>query len=146
MQPATCTVEVFGAAHIAPARSLWERSEGVGLSDADEPHALRLFLARNPGLSFVALQAGQVIGTVLCGHDGRRGLVHHLVVAAFSRRQGVGRLLLERGLQALHAAGIEKCHLLVFKSNAAGLAFWRALGAKERTAIALFSLATDRGG
>ncbi len=136
------SVTEFVSSHIMPARALWVRLEGVGLSGADEPHALAAFLARNPGLSFVAQQGGDLVGTVLCGHDGRRGLIHHLAVAAEHQRQGLGRRLLDRGLAALSAAGIEKCHLLVFRSNAAGLAFWRAVGADERVSIALFSLAT----
>ncbi|WP_077037590.1 GNAT family N-acetyltransferase [Pelomonas sp. KK5] len=136
----------FEPSHIAPARSLWDGSEGVGLSSADEPPALRSFLLRNPGLSFVALQADQVVGTVLCGHDGRRGLIHHLVVAPGNRRQGIGRVLLRRGLAALFSEGIQKTHLLVFKSNASGLAFWRSVGAEERTSLALFSLATQNAG
>jgi hypothetical protein len=45
-------------------------------------------------------------------------------------------------LEALGRAGFQKAHLLVFKSNASGLAFWRAVGAEERTSMALFSLAT----
>ena len=135
----------FEPDHIVRARALWERAEGVGLSSADEPSALAAFLSRNPGLSFVALQDGQVVGTVLCGHDGRRGLIHHLVVAASQQRRGLGRTLLRHGLGALREVGIQKCHLLVFSSNAAGLAFWRAVGADERTSITLFSLSTDDG-
>ncbi len=125
---------------------LWEQTEGVGLSSADEHPALAAFLARNPGLSFVALQEGRVVGTVLCGHDGRRGLIHHLVVSPSCRRLGVGRQLLDRGLSALFAADIQKAHLLVFKSNTEGLAFWRAVGAEERSSVALFSLATENAG
>ncbi len=83
-----------------------------------------------------------MIGTILCGHDGRRGLIHHLVVAPDCRRRGLGRTLLRRGLGALHDAGIDKCHLLVFGSNDAGLAFWRSVGASERRELALFSLPT----
>jgi N-acetylglutamate synthase len=136
------TLEIFEPRHIAAARALWERSDGVGLSEADEPAALASFLIRNEGLSFVAVQHGRVIGTVLCGHDGRRGLIHHLVVCADHRRQGLARRLLQSGLAALHQAGIGKCHLLVFRSNADGLAFWRAVGAQERVSMALFSIST----
>jgi len=135
-------VAAFEPVHIEKARALWEASEGVGLSAADEPQALEAFLSRNPGLSLIALDAGKIVGTVLCGHDGRRGLIHHLVVAETQRRQGLGRLLLNQGLRALREAGIQKCHLLVFKSNAAGLAFWRSVGAEERLSMALFSMPT----
>lgn len=136
----------FEPAHIAPARALWLQSDGVGLSAADEPAALLSFLERNPGLSFVAERSGQIVGTILCGHDGRRGLIHHLVVAVTERRNGLGRELLQLGLDGLQRAGIQKAHLLVFKSNDSGLAFWRAVGAEERSTIALFSIATGHEG
>jgi len=72
------------------ARPLWERSEGVGLSAADEQQAIFAFLERNPDMSFVAILEGKLIGTILCGHDGRRGLIHHLVTDSDHRRGGVG--------------------------------------------------------
>lgn len=125
------------------ARALWERSEGLGLGSADEPEAIFAFLERNPGLSFVAHAEGKLIGTILCGNDGRRGLIHHLVTASVHRRRGVGSALLKSGLNALRGAGIDKCHLLVFRSNDAGLSFWRAIGAEERNTLTLFSIMTS---
>jgi ribosomal protein S18 acetylase RimI-like enzyme len=135
-------ISEFLPAHVGAARMLWKSSEGVGLSSADEPSAVLRFLERNPGLSFVAHSGNDLIGTILCGHDGRRGLIHHLVVAEHRRREGYGRALLARGLNGLCAAGIEKAHLLVFRSNPRALAFWNAVGAQERTAMALFSMET----
>jgi ribosomal protein S18 acetylase RimI-like enzyme len=135
-------VRVFEPLDIAGARSLWQRTDGVGLSEADEPGALATFLARNPGTNFVALDGDAIVGTILCGHDGRRGLIHHLAVAPACRRQGIARELLRMGLTALADAGIQKCHLLVFKTNESGKAFWRLVGAEERVTLALFSIAT----
>jgi ribosomal protein S18 acetylase RimI-like enzyme len=140
MPPAV--IRCFAPADHPAARALWEATPGVGLSAADERDAIERFLGRNPGLSFVAALDRRVIGTILCGHDGRRGLIHHLVVAPDSRHHGLGRTLLQRGLEALRGAGIDKCHLLIFGSNDAGLAFWRAIGADERRELALFSLPT----
>lgn len=136
----------FAAGDIPAARLLWLDTPGVGLSAADEPPAIAQFLDRNPGTSFVAMSEGRVVGTILCGHDGRRGLIHHLVCASSLRRQGIGRQLLHCGLQALREAGIDKCHLLVFRSNAEGLAFWWAVEATERQEMALFSLSTRDNG
>lgn len=134
-------IRPFEPADYAAARVLWEQSEGVGLSSADEPEAIRSYLARNPGMSFVAVD-GAIVGTILCGHDGRRGLIHHLVTAPGHRRRGVGTALLRRAVEALRREGIAKCHLLVMRDNAAGLAFWRKVGAEERVSLALFSIAT----
>lgn len=135
-------IQPFAPADYPAATALWQRTEGVGLSSADEAPAIAAFLARNPGLSFVARDGGNLVGTILCGHDGRRGLIHHLVTAASHRRQGIGRALLRTGLAALREAGIAKCHLMVFRSNQEGLRFWRGVQAQERGELALFSLPT----
>lgn len=81
-------------------------------------------------------------GTILVGHDGRRGLIHHLAVATDQRRSGLGRRLVAAGLAALRAQGIDKCHLMVFANNAEGAAFWTGIGATRRSELDLYSLAT----
>jgi len=119
--------------------ALWQACEGVGLSAADEPQAIRAYLERNPGLSAVALDGGRVVGTVLCGHDGRRGYIHHLAVAQSHRRRGIGRALVERILSALMAQGIQKCHLFVFGENRQAIAFWERVGFSQRVELVMMS-------
>jgi N-acetylglutamate synthase len=123
-------------------RYLWGSSEGIGLSSADTEANVRKFLERNPGLSFVVENSGEIVGAILVGHDGRRGLIHHLAVAPGFRRRGLGRALVQRGLGALRDAGIDKAHLLVFTDNAEGRAFWERIGATERVELKLFSVGT----
>ncbi len=136
-------LRTFAPEHIGRARELWSRTPGVGLSAADGDAPLGEYLLRNPGLSHVVELDGAVVGTILCGHDGRRGLIHHLVVSAGLRRRGYGRLLLATGLHGLRAAGIDKVHVLVFRSNAIGHGFWSGIGAQERVELSLFSLSTE---
>lgn len=140
-------IRPFADADIPAALALWRATPGVGLSAADEPEALARYLARNPGLSLVAASEadGQLIGTLLCGHDGRRGLIHHLVVAPGHRRRRVGEGLVSAGLQGLRAQGIGKCHLMVFTDNTAAQQFWLAVGAHQRQDLHLFSLDTPAG-
>jgi len=135
-------IRAFEAADHAGAHALWASTEGVGLSDADSLENVRRFLQRNPGLSLVATDAGVLVATILCGHDGRRGLIHHLAVASSHRRRGLGRELVQRALAALRQEGIQKCHLLVFRENVWGRAFWNSIGAEERTTLGIFSLLT----
>lgn len=129
---------------IAEALALWRRSPGIGLSGADTPTALAAFLRRNPGLSRVARDArrqdGRVVGTILAGHDGRRGLIHHLCVDPEWRSQGIGRALVEAALSALRAEGIDKVHLFVFDTNAPAHAFWARTGATRRDELQLYSI------
>ena len=138
----TTTLAAFEPGHIAAARALWAGTEGVGLSAADEPGPLARYIARNPRTSFVAMRGGRLVGTLLCGHDGRRGLLHHLAVAEDCRRAGLGRRLVDAGLRALNEEGIAKCHVLVFADNPGGQAFWAAVGAQRRDELRLLSMAT----
>jgi N-acetylglutamate synthase len=105
--------------------ALWRSCEGIGLSNSDTREALAAYLARNPGLSLVAIDAdGVVVGAVLGGHDGRRGCLHHLAVASAHRGRRLGRTLVEETLARLRQLGIEKCNIFLYADNAAGRAFW----------------------
>jgi putative acetyltransferase len=123
--------------------ALWQASEGVGLSDADSRESIAGYLTRNPGHSFVAEVDGALVGAVLCGHDGRRGYIHHLAVHPNYRRQGIGQELVTYCLAALREAGIQKCHLFVFDGNRNGRAFWQNIGWTERVELVLMSKSTE---
>jgi ribosomal protein S18 acetylase RimI-like enzyme len=127
----------FAIDDYAAARALWEASEGVGLDASDSRERIEAFLRRNPGLSAIATVDGAIVGAVLCGHDGRRGLIYHLAVARAHRRQGVGAALVAASLAALRAEGIHKCHVLVFADNDEAHQFWRRQGAKVRADLTL---------
>ena len=118
---------------------LWENALGVGLSEADERNAIYNFLERNKGLSFVSESDNEIIGTILCGHDGRRGYIYHLAVKENQRFKGIGRQLVQKALDALKQVGILKCHIFVFENNELGKGFWSGNGWKLRADIAIFS-------
>lgn len=133
------SIRPFTLRSYAAVLRLWKRSAGVAVSEADSRRNIAAYLRRNPGMSFIAIRRGAVVGAVLCGHDGRRGLLHHLAVDSSCRRLGIGRALVERGLNALRAQGIEKCHLFVIRSNIDGYRFWRRVGWNERKDVRLMS-------
>lgn len=113
----------------APVRELWEHTENIGLNESDTEPAIAAFLDRNVGLSAVAVgSASRIIGALLCGHDGRRGYLHHLAVARDARRQGVGQQLVEFCVAGLRREGIEKCNLFVLPGGREACAFWEHLG------------------
>ncbi|MBC8248084.1 MAG: GNAT family N-acetyltransferase [Anaerolineales bacterium] len=123
--------------------ALWQASDGVGLSDADSEEGVACFLDRNPGLSFVARDDEHLVGAVLCGHDGRRGYIHHLAVSKSHRRRGLGRALVERCLSALRRDGIDKCHIFVFADNQDTIAFWKSIGWAQRVELVMMSQYTQ---
>ncbi|MBS0633305.1 MAG: GNAT family N-acetyltransferase [Verrucomicrobia bacterium] len=115
----------MGLADYPAVRALWEQSEGVGLNESDTLEAIAGFLQRNPGLSLVATNPdAEIVGAVLCGHDGRRGYLHHLAVSRPYRGQGIGRRLVTECLARLRAQDILKCNIFLYADNAAGRAFW----------------------
>ena len=126
-------------ADIEPALALWRATEGMGLTDVDVPDRLAACLQRNSGLSVVAEDGGRLVGTALCGHDGRRGYLYHVAVTKACRGQGLGQALVQACLDGLAAAGISKCHLFVFAANETGLAFWNHIGWTRRGDVAVFS-------
>ena len=75
----------------------------------------------------------------MCGHDGRRGYLQHLLVLPEYRRQGIANALVERCLSSLENLGIHKCHLDVFKTNLAAARYWQSQGWQLRTDIDRYS-------
>jgi N-acetylglutamate synthase len=119
--------------------ALWQATEGIGLNDADARESVIAYLARNPGMSFVARSGHAIVGAVLCGQDGRRGYLHHLAVARPHRRQGLGRSLVEACLAQLAAVGIRKCNLFVYADHDDGQEFWRKMGWVQRSNLQIMS-------
>lgn len=104
--------------------SIWETAEGVEVAEGDSKGEVQEYLLRNPGLSRVALNGETIVGAVLCGHDGRRGLIYHLAVAPAHHGKGIGRRLLQECVDGLHSVGITRALILVSEENAKGRAFW----------------------
>ena len=107
---------------------LWIKC-GNGLNDKDDScEGIDKYLKRNPSTSFVATCDGKAVGVILCGHDGRRGIIQHACVSPDYRRLGIGNRLVELALEALKKEGINKVLLVAFKKNEGGNAFWEAQG------------------
>lgn len=130
-------IEDYGAV-----RRLWESDPGIGLSDADSEDRIRLFLRANEGANFVAVSGERIVGSVLCGTDGRRGYLYHLIVAQDARKRGIGGRLVGLCLRGLAAKGIDKCHLFVFETNERAIEFYRNADWLERDDLRIFSKKT----
>jgi putative acetyltransferase len=137
MKPPSISIRAFRISDYDRVHTIWIDAEGVGLNESDNRKAIGLYLKRNPGLSQVAVSGNRVVGIVLCGHDGRRGYLHHLAVTRKWRRRGIRRALVATCLAGLRKEGIPKCNLFVYATNKPGKTFWRRLGWDVRSDLRL---------
>jgi ribosomal protein S18 acetylase RimI-like enzyme len=117
-------IEDYDAAY-----TLWKTSEGISLKSLDDSETgIRKFLERNPLTCFAAEEDGELAGTILGGHDGRRGYIYHVAVKENFRNRGIGKALIGAVEQALIQEGINKVAMLSFKTNIGGNRFLKACG------------------
>src|SRR5947199_7155949 len=107
---------------------LWQRVEGLEIAEGDDRESVAQFLARNPGLSRVAIDGSATVGVALCGHDGRRGHIYHLAVDPAYQGRGLGRRLLDECLMGLRRAWLKRAIIMVADKNPRRRDFWRRTG------------------
>ena len=126
-------IRPFSMADYAGALSFWKCIEGLGLNESDTPEAIAAFLERNPNFCAVALVERVIVGTVLCGHNGRAGSLHHLAVASTLRGRGIATRLDDYSFSKLAEAGIPRCNIFVYNGNDEGNRFWLNNGWNDPT-------------
>ena len=113
--------------------ALWKKIRGFGIRSIDDSReGVDRFLKRNPTTSVVAEKDGKIVGSILCGHDGRRGCLYHVCVDEAYRRHGIGRAMVVFAMKALKEEKINKVSLIAFTKNDIGNAFWNTIGWTER--------------
>lgn len=114
--------------------ALWMTIKGFGIRSIDDSReGVERFLRRNPATSVVAVnREGDIVGGILCGHDGRRGCLYHVCVREDCRRLGIGKAMVVYCMNALKAEGVNKVTLIAFTKNDIGNAFWNCIGWTRR--------------
>ena len=106
-------------------RLIWENAgPGIHLGRSDDPVEIQKKLQRDPDMFLVAEADGKILGTVVGGFDGRRGMVYHLAVTEIYRKQGIGELLMDELERRLKAKGCIRCYLLVTVENESTMRFY----------------------
>ena len=88
---------------------------------------------------------GKIVGTVLAGHDGRRGFIHHMAVLPEYRRRHIGHKLAQKAIECIAADGIDKTHIFCYQNNETGQNFWKDFGFEKRDDVFVFSYNNERG-
>ena len=118
----------------------WKCLDGVHLHNNGEEtvEEISKYLDRNPDLSYVAVSNDNIVGAILCGHDGRRGYMNHLGVNQQYRNCGIGRHLIKLAEEQLENIGIKKEALFVLCENKAAQGFYEHIGWKEESMIKVY--------
>ncbi len=115
-------------------KALWEHIHGFRIRSIDDSReGIVRFLERNPSISAVAEDDGQIVGSVLCGHDGRCGSFYHVCVKEEYRRHGIGKQMVVFCMRALKEEKINSITLIAFTDNQVGNEFWHGLGWDKRS-------------
>ena len=117
-------------------RALWMTIRGFGIRALDDSREdIERFIARNPTTSVVARDGDRIVGSILCGSDGRQGALYHVCVAKEYRRRGIGTQMVAFCMHQLRYMGINRVSLIAFTRNDIGNAFWNKIGWKKRSDV-----------
>ena len=123
---------------------MWQITTKRALSKADEKDQMERYLKHNAGMSQVAVVDGKIVGTVLAGHDGRRGFIHHMAVLPEFRRKKIGHALAQTAIQKIREPGIDKTYIFCYQNNETGQSFWRDFGFEKREDVFVYSFSNDK--
>ena len=116
--------------------ALWLTIRGFGIRALDDSREdILRFIQRNPTTSVVARVDGRIVGSILCGSDGRQGALYHVCVAEPFRRRSIGIRMVGFCMHQLRYMGINKVSLIALASNDAGNAFWNQIGWKRKNDV-----------
>lgn len=123
---------------------LWKRTPGVGLRSLDDSkEGIEMFLHRNPTTNFIATLEGHIVGSILSGHDGRRGYLYHVCVEEAYRRRLIGKILVEYVVEAMKVQKINKLALVCYSKNKQGNLFWSGLGWELRSDLNYYTISIN---
>ena len=124
----TMTIEDYEGVY-----ALWMTIKGFAIRSIDDAkEGVERFIRRNPTTSVVAVEDGKIVGSILCGHDGRRGCLYHVCVHEDYRKRGIGKSMVVYCMEELEKEKISKVSLIAFTQNDIGNAFWKGLGWTKR--------------
>ncbi len=115
----------------------------INIEPEDEFSHFGKFISNSNGKGFIAFDKNKIIGSVLCGCDGRYGYIHHLAVMPEVRNKGLGKKLVEECIFFLkNDFSISSIAIFVWKNNLNGKGFWEKIGFNNVDGLEVFSLKT----
>lgn len=113
---------------------------GIHLRRSDAPEEIEKKIRRDPDLFLLAESGGRILGSILGGFDGRRGIMYHLAVYEEYRNHGIASQLVEELERRLKAKGCLRYYLLVTMDNQTAIDFYEKRGWEK---MELYTYAKD---
>ncbi len=117
---------------------LWRKC-GLNAGRSDKRDEVEKVLKYNPDTCFIALEDGIVVGSVIGGYDGRRGIVHHLAVNPSLQGKGYGGELMSALEKRFTEKGVVKMSFWVHKRNIRAIDYYETIGYHLRDDIVTMS-------
>jgi ribosomal protein S18 acetylase RimI-like enzyme len=133
---AAVAIGILAETEIAAATALWE---AAGLTRPwNDPVADARRALEGPASTLLAARRGGVlVGTVMTGHDGHRGWVYYLAVAADAQHSGIARALMAAAEDWCAALGVPRLNLMVRGGNTGVLGFYERLGYRASDVVVM---------
>ncbi len=129
----------------AKVHDLWMKIHKFGIRSIDDSEeGVQRFLQRNPTTSVVAEYNDEIVGSILCGHDGRTASFYHVCVQEECRNQGIGKQMVLACMKALEKEHVNKISLVAFKDNEIGNQFWNEEGWEKREDLNLYDFVLNK--
>ena len=144
MEPQEYTIRVMTDADYPQVHRLWKQISGFAMRTLDDSEDfVRRFIRRNPTTSIVAEMDGEIVGTILAGHDGRQASFYHVCVRKDKRKMGIGTAMATAAMRALKEEHVNKITLVAFRKNVVGNQFWQHAGWKQREDVNVYEFALN---
>jgi ribosomal protein S18 acetylase RimI-like enzyme len=80
---------------------------------------------------------GQIVASVMVGHDGHRGAIYYLAVAAKNQKTGLGRAAALAAENYLKKLGVWKINLMIRDENESAIGFYKAIGFEKNEVMSM---------
>lgn len=110
------TVRPAEASEQAAVTRLWEKA-GLTTSYNDPASDFNFAISRPASDILVGIVSGEIVATVMVGHDGHRGWLYYVAVEPNTQKSGFGAAIVAAGEDWLRARGVPKVMLLIRETN-----------------------------
>ncbi len=122
-------VRLMAVKDYAEVYKLWKTIKNFAIRQIDDSkEGIIKFLKRNKSTCVVAVCDNKIVGSILCGHDGREACFYHVCVKEDMRNHGIATSMVTYIINKLNKLNINKVRLVAFKKNKLGNDFWKDIG------------------